>query len=332
MCEEAFVELRDVWKQLGSRDTTLLQIYGNYPARDLDQLGGTIAVVDIFRIAKDDEALEKLGAKTSIAILADAEDLVHPVGAAIIRKMSAGGLFSLVGILASSGAAIPPGPRRDVLKAAFPGGCITVSADSELQSLPDIGDFMHISGAVVHLTDAQSSVNRETAPSYPNNDISLGFDEGYVSELDNSVERNERLLALLQEESKKSGRIVFYATTSGSARLFASLLPVLGISARSITADESPATRTLAIQRFVARDESVLCIHGFLLAGSSALDIASCIMASPIKSKASFLSTIGRLVQARNPNLPALRLIVAADSQADVGLVASLNTWSTLES
>lgn len=332
MCEEAFLELRDVWKQLGSRDTTLLQMYGNYPTRDLDRLSGAIAVIDILRIAKDDEALEKLGATTSVAILADAEDLVHPVGAQIVRKMSTGRPFSLVGILASSGSAIPPGPRRDALKAAFPGGSITVAAGGELQSLRDIGDFMHISGAVVHLTSAQPSVTTGAASRHASNESSLDFDEGYVSELDNSVERNEQLLALLQEESKKSGRIVFYATTPASARLFASLLPVLGISARSITADESPAARTLAIQRFVARDERVLCVHGFLLAGSSIPDIASCIMASPIKSNASFLSTIGRLVQARNANLPTLRLMVAADSQADVGLVASLNTWSTLES
>lgn len=332
MCEEAFLELRDVWKQLGSRDTTLLQIYGNYPARDLDRLGGAIAVIDILRIAKDDEALEKLGATTSVAIFADAEDIIHPVGAEIVRKMSAGGQFSLVGILASSGAAIPPGPRRALLRAAFSGGCITVATEGELQSLRDVGDFVQIAGSVVDLNIAHSFVSADAALSHASDDSSLDFDEAYVSTLDNSVERNERLLALLQEESKKHGRIIFYATTPASAKLFAGLLPVLGISARSVTADESPAARTLAIQRFVARDERVLCVHGFLLAGSSIPDIASCIMASPIKSRASFLSTIGRLVQARHANLPALRLMVTADAQADAGLVASLDTWLTLES
>jgi hypothetical protein len=331
MCEEAFLELRDVWKQLGSRDTTLLQIYGNYPARDLDRLDGAIAVIDILRLSKDDQALQKLGATTSVAILADAEDLVHPIGAEIVQKMSTGGQFSVVGILASSGAAIPPGPRRDLLKSAFSGGCITV-AETELQSLHDVGDFMHIAGSIVHLTIAESAVTTVAGLPHASDDSSLDFDEAYVSKLENSVERNDRLLALLQEEAQKSGRIIFYATTSESARLFAGLLPVLGISARSVTADESPAARTLAIQRFVARDETVLCVHGFLLNGSSIPDIASCIMASPIKSKATFLSTIGRVVQARNVNLPALRLIVAADSQADASLVASLDTWLTLES
>lgn len=333
MCEEAFVELRDVWRQLGSRDITLLQLYGSYPARDLDRLGGAIVVIDILRISKDDPALQKLGASTAVAILADAQDLVHPAGAAIVQKMSAGGAFPLVGVLATSGAAIPEGSGRDDLKKAF-SGCITVAEEEgALQSLCDVSDFTHIAGSVVDLTGTQSSAATGASLPQASNDSSLDFDPTYVSQLDNNVQRNESLLALLQKESQQSGRIVFYATTAASARLFAGLLHILGIPSASVTADESPAARTLAIQRFVARGESgVLCVHGFLLAGSSIPNIASCVMASPIRSKASFLSTIGRLVQARDANLPALRLIVAADSQADTALVESLGTWSTLGS
>lgn len=332
MCEEAFLELQEVWKQLGSRDTTLLQLYGNHPTRDLDQLGGAIAVIDILRLSKDDLALEKLGAVTSVAVFADAESLIHPVGAKIVQRMSAGGAFSLVGILASSGVAIPPGPARSALKAAFTGPCITVAAGDELQSLRNVGDFMEIAGSVVHLTSAPPGVPSTGVSSESIDDNSLDFNQTYVNELCNNVERNERLLALLAEESKKGGRIVFYATTPTSARLFAGLLPVLGVPARSITSEDSPAARTLALQRFVAREERVLCVHGFLLAGSSIPDITLCVIASPGRSKAAFLSTIGRLVQARDTNLPTLRLIVAADSQVDAGLVESLGTWSTLES
>jgi len=330
MCEEAFLELRDVWKQLGSRDITIFQLYGSYPPRDLDRLGGTIAVIDILRISKDDLALQKLGANTSVAILADAQDLVHPVGACIVQKMSEGGQFPLVGILPSSGAAIPLGAGRDDLKRAF-SRCITVaSGEEDLLSLGNIGDFKHIAGSVVHLTDVQSSAE---AALHASDDLSLEFEQAYVSELDNNVLRNENLLALLQKESQENGRIVFYATTPASARLFAGLLPVLGIPAVSITAEESPAARTIAIQRFVSREErGVLCIHGFLLPGSSIPDLNLCVMASPIRSKASFLSTIGRVVQARDEKFTTLRLLVAADSQTDTTVVESLGTWTTLGS
>ncbi|VVE01707.1 DEAD/DEAH box helicase [Pandoraea anhela] len=326
MCDEAFIELQEVWRQLGSRDTTIFQLYGDHPARDLDQLGGAIAVIDILQLNKEDSALEKLGSVTSVAVFADAESRVHPVGAEIVRKMSAGGGFSAVGILAASGTAIPPGPARSALMEAFPDACITIAANNGLQSLRQVGDFTEIDGTVVNLTSTSSTSASAGAPS----DDTLDFDHTYVSELGNNVERNEQLLDILKDESKGRGRVVFYATTAENARLFAGLLRVEGVKARAVTADESPAARDLALQKFVAREEKVLCAHGFLLPGNSVPEIYVCVMASPSKSRAAFLSTIGRLVQAREADLPPLRLIVAADSQADAGWVKSLSTWSTL--
>ena len=330
MCEEAFIELQEVWRQLGSRDTTIFQLYGKHPKRDLDQLGGAIAVIDILQLSKDDPALEKLGFVTSVAVFADAENLVHPVGAEIFRKMSVGGAFSLVGILASSGASIPLGSARNALKNAFSGPCITISAENELQALRTLGDFTDIQGEVVHLTGSSPQITSTSVPTDPINHDSLDFDHIYVNELGNNVERNERLLEILQIESKGKGRIIFYATTAENAKLFACLLSVQGVRASAVTAEESPEARAIALQKFVAREERILCVHGFLLSGRSVPDISVCVMASPCKSHATFLSTIGRLVQARAADLPTLRLIVAADSQADTGWVESLSTWSTL--
>lgn len=240
--------------------------------------------------------------------------------------MSAGGPLSVVGILASPGAAIPPGPARDALNTAFSGGCITVVAHDELQSLLEARGFVDVEATVEHLTSSSS-------PSVPLrvNDDSLDFDYAYVKELGNNVERNERLLEILKREAAGRGRIIFYATTAENARLFAGLLPVQGVKARSISAEEAPAARTLALQKFIAREEEkVLCVHGFLLSGISVPDVSTCVMAFPCKSRATLLSTIGRLAQGRAADLPTLRLIVVADSQADAGWVESLSTWSTL--
>lgn len=331
MCDEAFLELQEVWRQLGSRDTTILQLYGDHPTRDLDQVGGTIAVIDILRLSKADSALRNLGAVTSVAVLADAENGVHPIGAEIVRKMSAGGKFSVVGILAPSGEAIPPGPSRSALKAAFPDDCITVAADDELQSLREVGDFADIEATVVHLVSPAATNTDPGAPSDTTNSDLLDFDHDYVNELSDNVERNEGLLAILKRESAGKGRVIFYATTAAHARLFAGLLPVQGVKARFVTADESLAERTLALQKFVAREERVLCVHGLFLSGSSVPDISVCVMALPGKSRAVFLSTIGRLVHARETNLPSLRVIVAADSLDDADWVGSLSTWSSLD-
>jgi superfamily II DNA or RNA helicase len=267
-----------------------------------------------------------------VAILGDAESRVHPFGAEIVQRMSAGGPFSVVGILATPAAAIAAGTIRTSLKEAFPDACITIASDDDLQSLRRIGDFTDIAGTVVNLTDplcCSDSVGG--APSDAPNDGALDFVQGYADELSNNVVRNEQLLSILELESKGQGRVVFFATTAKQARLFAGLLPVHGVKARAVTADESPAGRSLAVQRFVARDEKILCVHGFLLVGSTIPDISVCVIAAPTKSRSAMISTIGRLVQARDPNLPPLKLIVAADSQADVGWVGALSTWSTLD-
>ncbi|CAB3976215.1 hypothetical protein BCO9919_07579 [Burkholderia cenocepacia] len=246
--------------------------------------------------------------------------------------MSEGGTFSVVGILATSGAVIPAGPARSALTAAFSNACITVAADDELQSLRERGDFVDIDATVVPLVSPSATSTRTSGPSNLTSNDSLDFDHNHVSELGNNVERNERLLAILKKESTGKGRVIFYATTAENARLFAGLLPVLGVKARSVTAEQPLAERTLALQKFVAREERVLCVHGLLLSGSSVPDISVCVMALPSKSRAAFLATIGRLVQARDANLPPLRLIVAADSQVDAGWVVSLSTsWSTLD-
>ncbi len=330
MCEEAFLELQEVWRQLGSRDTTILQLYGDHPTRDLDQIGGAIAVIDILRLNKDDLALEKLGAATSVAVFADAENVIHPVGATIIERMAAGGPFSVVGILATSGVAISAKADRSALKAAFPGAYITVEAEEQLQLPSTVDDSAGVDPVVVQLTNS-TATSTSVIVSRSVDDDSLEFDRDYANELSNNVERNERLLEILKRESTANGRIVFYATTAENARLFAGLLPVQGVKARSVTAEEPPAARALALQKFVAREEKVLCVHGFLLAGSSVPRISACVMASPYKSRATFLSTIGRLIQARETDLPALRIVVAADTQAEVGWVESLSTWSTLK-
>ena len=328
MCEEAFLELQDVWRQLGSRDTTILQLYGDNPTRDLNQLGGAIAIIDMLKLNKDDPALAQLGTVTSAAVFADAESLIHPVGAEIVQRMSTGGSFSIVGILATPGAAFPQGPVRTALKSAFSGACITVAAEDELRSLREAGDFADVEATVVDLkSTAPTSIS--SVPLVADDNL-LDFDFSYVTDLSNNVERNERLLEILKKESTAKGRIVFYATTAENARLFAGLLQVQGVKARSITAEETPAARTLALQKFFAREEKVVCVHGFLLSGTSVPDISVCVMAAPCKSRATLLSTIGRLVQDREPSLPTLRLTVAADTQADLGWLDSLSTWSTL--
>lgn len=330
MCDEAFMELQKVWRQLGSRDATILQLYGNHPMRDLDQLQGAIAIIDIHQVNSDDPALVSLGAVTSVAVFGDAENRIHPFGEAIVEKMSAGGSFSVVGILSTPADAIATDSTQTELAQAFPHLYIAMRHDDDLRSLRRSGDLTDIVGTVVDLADPLHPNCAEKSGAEVHNDSSLDFGQAYVDKLSENVLRNERLLSILEQESKGQGRVIFFATTAEQARLFAGLLPVHGVKARAVTSDESQAKRSLIVQKFVAQDEKVLCLHGFLLVGSSIPDISVCLIAAPSKSRSAMISTIGRLVQARDLNLAPLKLIVTADSQADISWVGALSTWSTL--
>ena len=240
--------------------------------------------------------------------------------------------FSVVGLLATPGATVPEGPVRTSLKQAFPDASITVEPGNDLELLRTTGDFRAIDGSVVNLMRPSETSVLESAPAALIDDSTLDVDPVYASELADNVERNERLLEILEREGNGPGHVVFYATTAKQARLFAGLLLVHGVKAMAITSEASAAARDLALQRFVGRYGKVLCIHGFQLVGSANehISISACVMAAPTKSRAAMISTIGRLVQGRAPSLPPLKLIVTADSQADAGWVEALNTWSTL--
>lgn len=329
LCEEAFNELKQLWRQIGTRDVTIYKIYGTNPPRDMQNLGGAILVVDMLALSPEDDALRSLGSVTSVAVFADAESLAHPVGSQIADKMSEGGTFSTVGILATPGASIMP-ESKELLSMRFSDNCITVGDGGKIQSIRDSGGFAEVDASALQVTSSSALPPPQNGLSILGCCESLELDPLLVDEMGEDAERNFNLLNALLDEAKRGKRVVFYATTSRNAKLFAGLLMILGIKSRYVTADHSPETRTLEIQKFIAREGRVLCVHGFLLSGTVVPDVSTCIVASPGRSRISLLSAIGRLVQDRDRNHERLRVIVASDTQVDCGWVAHLSSWSEL--
>lgn len=343
LCEEAFEELCNVWRQLGSRDVTITQVYGanrqvytedagrpgspETPRLDLSRLRGLIAIVDILALRSDDEGLSAMGEFASSVVFADAECLVHKTGADILNRMKLGGEFRTIGIITASADAIIES-NRQLLGQLFKGSYIALDADSELASIRESGEFSDVHVEAVDL----SSVSRASNVVSPSigGEGELEYGPEYVAAVSESVERNERILAILKKESSKSGKVIFYAATSESARLFAGLLYMEGIKARSVTADESPEARKLGLQRFNARPEKVLCVHGFFVSGAEVADVSVCVVAMLGKSRANVFSMVGRLVHGRKSTADILRLIVASDRPMDDSWVSQISKWSAL--
>lgn len=329
LCEEAFQELAQVWKQTGLHDTTILQLYGDHPSRDLDQISGAIAVIDMLRLNGTDAGLKELGSNIMLAVFADAESIVHPLGGEIFRLMSEGGSFSKVGVLAAPGHSVSD-EAKEALFNIFPGDRITVENEDQIQSIRDCGGFAGVAAEARDIASPKDSIEAEIYSTLTDEAEALEHSGPDIEALGSSVERNKNLLEILRAEARGDARVIFYAPTRENARLIAGILLMYGVKARAVTGDLSSALRGIEIQRFNAQEESVLCVHGFLLSESITPDATVCVMASPAKSRMAVLSTIGRLVQSRAADLPPLRLIVATDTRMNTSWVGSLSSWSTL--
>lgn len=323
LCDEAFVELRDVWEKIGSRDVTIYRIYGSRPVPDLGSLENCIIVADITKLNDEVAGLEKLGRKTRVVVLGDAEHVAHPIGVKIIDGFSKEGAFSLVGMSATSSCGITKIPFQAAFRAKFSGVCITIDDEDPMRLLQDAG---YVGKVVSEIRDLKCGIEKFE------NDNALEFDLDFVEALSKDFERNRCLLDLLLAESKTAGKVVFFATTAEHARLFAGLLALRGVRAMSVTSEKSPEERAVIIQRFNSRDEQILCVHGFFVSGDSIPSVAVVIVAVPTLSASVFLGIVGRLASAKKTEDTYLRVIVASDSLPEQRRLAeSLDTWNKLD-
>lgn len=322
LCEEAFTELGAVWQQLGSRDVTVYRLYGDRPMPDLDNLGNCIIVADIGKLAAKDPGLAALGRKVRVVILGDAEHVGHPLGAAIIEKMSEEGAFSVVGISAFPGNAVDASPCRQAMGARFSGACIQIESEDPVSMLQIAGD----------VSEVRIELKSPPPSTIVIDDTGLELAPESTSELSRNVERNEALLELLLAEAKASGKIVFFATTAQHARLFAGLLRLRGVRAMAVTNEMSLEQRSLVVQKFNAREEKVLCVHGIFVSGGTVPGVSVGIVAAPTISEAVLSQMVGRLASDRGPAVNPLRLVVIADPiPRFVRLIESLGAWNELK-
>ncbi|HCF0211499.1 DEAD/DEAH box helicase [Pseudomonas aeruginosa] len=323
LCEEAFSELRNVWEQLGSRDVTIFRLYGDHPTPDFRNLGNCIVVADITKLGHADDGLEELGRRARIIVLGDAERAFHPVGEEIIYKMSKDSTFSLVGILASPSSIIDFSSSGAALRARFSNSYITMNDDDPCKLLRESGDVDEV---VAEVQDIKSGV----APFVGCNVLDFSFE--YIDLLSKDVERNCALLELLISEARTSGRVLFFATTAEHARLFLGLLALRGVRAMSLTSEKTPEERTILMQKFNARDEKILCVHGFFVSGDSVPELSVAVIATPSLSTSVFLGMVGRLASGRGTDKNRLRLVVVSDSNPEQRrLVETLGTWNKLD-
>lgn len=323
LCDEAFDELRLVWEQLGSRDITIYRIYGNRVVPDLDNLVNCIVVADITRLDQKTPGLKSLGERARVLILGDAELIGHSSSACIIKKMTDSGTFNIVAISASPGTVIDSGYFADAIRKEF--GSIKIEMKDEFPraQLCSIGNISSIDVRIEMVSSTPITVDPDLF------DLSIAN----LELLSQDAVRNDALFKILLRESKLNEKTVFFAPTAEHARLFAGLLSLRGTKAMQITGELSPDQRARAITQFNARDDKILCIHGFFLSGGSVSKASMGVIAMPTLSEAVFNQMVGRFASDReNSSSVPLKIIIVDDQIPGFQrFINSLNIWNDLK-
>jgi hypothetical protein len=323
LCDKVFDELHAVWQQLGSRNVTAFRVYGLHPTPDLDKIGNGIVVADVEKLFGNETGLISLGRRTRALVLGDAELLKHPEVGCVVDAMSQEGEFSVVGISATPAKVIRARQTLQVLAGKFSGSCVTIEADDPAALLREAGDVDPITVDIVEIPSARPA---------PATIAGIDLSTKEINDISHDVERNRVLLELVLTEAKATvAPIVLYATTAEHARLFAGLLRLRGMRAAAITGQMSPQQRTLALQKFSARSQKILCLHGCFVPGTEIAGIATAIIARPTTSSALIYEMVGRLASGRGQPEHPLRIVVADDLGSDYLVLAQgLGNWDAL--
>ncbi|MBY5760174.1 hypothetical protein HFO07_26550 [Rhizobium leguminosarum] len=323
LCDEVFDELHAVWQQLGSRNVTAFRIYGHHPTPDLDKIGNGIVVADIAKLFGSETGLISLGRRTRALVLGDAELLSHPQAAGVVDAMSREGEFSVVGISASPASVISARPTLQVLAGKFSGACVSIEADDPAALLCAAGDVDPITVEIVTIASARLDPLTTTGIDVSTEDM---------NDISRDVERNHALLEIVLAEAKAAlAPIVLYATTAEHARLFAGLLRLRGMRAAAITGEMSLQQRTLALEKFTARSDKILCLHDCFVSGADVSGVSTAVLARPTTSSALIYEMVGRLASGRGQPENPLRIVVAGDPVPDYLVLAQgLGNWDAL--
>lgn len=323
VCEDAFDELSDVWRQLGSRNVTIYRHYGGHPVPDLNLIDNGIVVADVTRLPPTAVGLRDIGRRTRVAVVSDAELLRHSQIRETIDELSREGEFSLVGISASPAQVIRARSAFSPLSAKFAGSCIFIEAPDPISLLREAGEVGSVSIELASIAD-HGAKQIDVSGADLSNELRL--------RLSRDVDRNAKLLDVVHREAHATpGPVAMFATSSEHARLFAGLLGYKGIRAVAVTNEMSPEQRDIELHKFNSRNDKVVCLHGFFLSAAHVPNLATAVVALPSISSATIHQIVGRLAGHRPSTANKLKFVFIADPIPDyITLVKGLETWDDL--
>ena len=324
LCEEIFAELSNVWHQLGSRNVTAYRLYGSHPMPDLENIENGLVVADVVRLYGREKGLVDLGRRTRTVILGDAESLRHREICELLDAMYSEGDFSLVGVSASPAEVIRNLSALTAISARFAGNYISIDDDNPIAFLCGTGDIDEVAVWI----EARPGLSITDLPR-----LGPEIDPAALMALSHDVDRNHAVIEfVLEKASQVSESVVLYCVSAEQARLFAGLFLLRGTRATAISGGMSDSQRHIAIQRYVARSDKILCVHDYFVTGAEFPHTSLIVIAVPIVASSVLNEVIGRLASGRNKPTDPLKVVLMADAVPDyLALASGIGKWNALQ-
>ena len=324
LCEEVFAELNKVWLQLGSRNVTAYRLYGSHPMPDLANIKNGLVVADIGRGRRSVQGWADLARRTRVVVLGDAESLRHGEVSDLLDTMYRGGSFSLIGISASPAEAIRRLSAMTPISTRFAGNSISIDDDDPIALLRSAGDIDEVTTRIETISGL---ILTDLARSGPE------IDPAALIALSHDVNRNHAIIEFVLKQTKIVSRsIVVYCASAEQARLFAGLFLLRGTRATAISGEMSASQKHIAIQRYVARSDKILCVHECFVTGQEFPYTSLAVIAVPIVASSILNEIVGRLASGRNKPTEPLQVVLLNDAVPDyLALAEGIGNWDDLK-
>lgn len=282
LLEQAITSFKNVWSSKGQYSATIHRLYGQYNPNDLLFSNSMIfaGLQKLSRLDTNSDLFLEIEKNTSLIVVDEAHKTIADSYERFISHLITKNSATLVGVTATPGRSYSLSPENRAFARFFNDNLITPElGEDPIKTLQNMGILSSVDRKVV---DTNISIS----------DIELN--KPTLKRLSRLRERNDLLMNEIEVQAKAGKPTLVFSCSTEHSRLLATGLVLRGVSAAFIDYTKSASSRRAVIEKFRAREISVLINYGILSTGFDAPEIQALVIARPTTSLILYSQMIGR--------------------------------------
>lgn len=299
LLDQAADEFEQAWHHLGNRSVNIVRFWGH---RNPDPMAANDGLIvgglgKMYAFDKrDPEAMLRLADRTSLTIIDEAHQAIAPTYASILTALhTKRPKNALLGLTATPGRTWSDIAEDQKLSDYFDGRKVTL----QVEGYEDPVTFLIEEGYLARPTF--KTLNSEAGLELSDKDIqelseSIDIPDGLLKKLGTDTQRNLKIIAAVEELTRRHRRILVFAPSVENARLLAAILRTRRFDADVVTGQTNSSERDRIIRRFRSDtpDSLILINYGVLTTGFDAPATSAAVIARPAKSLVLYSQMVGR--------------------------------------